>query len=199
MALLLSFSHLAYGDCHRKGGAPSESSANMGLHCPCCELLWTFTDIRTASDQLPTAIKCFLLPLKPLLMFYLTSNEFKVCDLLPSSNQMEFAGDGNIWGGCLVQHSNTSLYLMTRAGDETMHRENGKSAAFADVQQPARWVPVQRLHVLEAPANLAVASRNAAAVGQGASELVGTGACWIRSAEVLGQGQVPNEQEEKGT
>lgn len=90
---------------------------------------------------------------------------------------MEFADDGNTWGGCLVQHSNSSLCSVTRTGDETMHRENGQSAASTE---PAKEVPVQRLHVLEEPASLAVASGNAAAVGQEASELVGAGACWIR-------------------
>lgn len=134
-------------------------------------------------------------------MFYSTGSEFKVHDLLlPSSKQMEFADYGSVWGGHLVQNSNTSLYLVTKTGSEAMHRENRNSAASTKVQQPAKVVPVQWLHVLEEAASQAVTSQNAAAAGKEASRLVATGACWIRRCrDPLGsrqwQSQVPNEQE----
>lgn len=126
-------------------------------------------------------MKRSLLPLQPLLMFYSTGSEFKVRDLLlPSSKQMEFADYGSVWGGCLVQHSNTSLYLVTKMGNEVMHRENRNSAASTKVRQPAKGLLVQWLHVLEEAASLSVASQNATATGREASWLEAAGARWVR-------------------
>ena len=102
-----------------------KSSANMGLHCPCSK----FQEHSQLSGQRHRATKCSLIPLQPFLIFYSTGSEFKARDLLlPSSEQVEFADYGSVMGGRLVQHSNTSLCLVTRMGNEAMHRENGNSA-----------------------------------------------------------------------